>query len=83
MLQLATVGAVKKTAKLPLAATVMSVATISTTAVMTSHQLAAIVRAQHKISATCMMAVCSFSGTQFPAKDSVATVFWGLFLHCL
>ena len=81
MLQLATVGAVlTKTAKLPLAATAMSVATISATAAMTSHQLAAIVRAQHKISATCIMAVCSFSGTQFPAKDSVATVFY-LLMH--
>ena len=77
-LQLATVGAVlTKTAKLPPAATAMSYATSSTTAAMTSHQLAAIVRAQHKISATCIMAVCFISifGTQFPAMDSVATVF--------
>ena len=43
MLQLDTVGAVlTKTAKLHPAATAMSVATISTTAAMTSHQLAAI-----------------------------------------
>ena len=51
MLQLATVGVVLmktlKTAKPPPAATAMLNVTISTTAAMTSHQSAAIVRARY------------------------------------
>ena len=67
-----------KTAKLPQAATAMLLATISTTAVMTSYQLAAIVREQHKKFAAYMSAVCFLF--HFLALSFQQKILW---LYCL
>ena len=69
---------IMKTAKLPQAATAMLLATISTTAVMTSYQLAAIVREQHKIFAAYMSAVCFLF--HFLALSFQQKILW---LYCL